>query len=254
MAENGFAAGTPIWVDLGTPDVAAARRFYREVMGWDSEEGDPQFGGYTLFRTGGKNVAGVGPLMNPGQPPAWTTYIKSDDANATAAKVSAAGGQVVMEPMDVSDLGRMVILMDPSGAALGVWQPGQHPGAEVFNVPGAMSWNELSSRDTEVVKPFYKAVFGWDAKTQGEGAQTYTEWQLGGRSIAGMMAMPDMVPAAVPSYWLTYFAVADCKGTVEKAQQAGGQVVVQPMDIPQGTFAVLTDPAGATFAVIQLAG
>jgi predicted enzyme related to lactoylglutathione lyase len=254
MADTATALGIPIWTDLGTPDVNASRRFYGEIFGWTSEEGDPQFGGYTMFHSNGKMVAGVGPLMSPQQPPAWTTYIGTNDADATAAKITAAGGTMMVAPMDVGDAGRMAILMDPTGAALGLWQPGQHKGAEIFNVPVAMSWNELATRDVEAAKRFYHQVFGWDPRTSGEGAQSYTEWQVNDRSIGGMMPMPEQVPAAVPPYWMTYFAVADCKATVEKATQLGGQVTLPPMDIPQGTFAVLSDPAGATFAVIQLAG
>jgi predicted enzyme related to lactoylglutathione lyase len=248
-----IAPGVPSWVDLSTPDVEASKRFYSALFGWQADTmSDPGAGGYTMFRLGDKQVAGAGPAQDPQQPPAWTTYVSVEDADAVAARVGEAGGTVLMPPMDVMEAGRMAIFQDPTGAVIAVWQPRQHPGGEVFNVPGAVSWNELSTRDTAAAIDFYSRVFGWDHQTHGEGAEAYTEWKLGGRSIGGMMAMRPEVPAMVPAHWLVYFAVEDCDATVERTKELGGQVMVPPMDIPQGRFAVLADPQGATFAVIGL--
>jgi predicted enzyme related to lactoylglutathione lyase len=248
---NGVAPGTPSWIDLGSPDVDASVEFYGGLFGWTADPGSPEFGGYRMLRNKGKQVAGVGPLMNPQQPPAWTTYVSVEDAKATSQKAKAAGAQVLVEPMQVGDAGSMAILQDPTGAVFGLWQPDQHKGSEVFNTPVSLTWNELSTRDVDAAKRFYSAVFGWDPHTHGEGGQAYTEWHLGGKSIGGMMETPAQVPAAVPPYWLTYFTVADTDSTVKKAQELGATVIVQPTKIPQGVFAVLTDPAGATFAVIK---
>ena len=246
------AAGTPSWTDLGSPDVDASVKFYGDLFGWTADPGSPEFGGYRMLRSNGKQVAGVGPLMNPQQPPAWTTYVSVDDAKATSEKSKQAGAQVLVETMQVGDAGSMAIIQDPTGAVFGLWQPGMHKGSEVFNTPVSMTWNELSTRDIGAAKRFYSAVFGWDPHTHGEGTpQAYTEWHLSGKSIAGMMETPAEVPAAVPPYWLTYFTVADTDATVKKAQDLGATVIVPPTAIPQGKFAVLSDPAGATFAVIK---
>jgi predicted enzyme related to lactoylglutathione lyase len=253
MATNVIAPGTPSWVDLGTPDIAASKAFYGALFGWTGHTAEqPEAGGYTLFHNAdGKEVAGAAPLQNPGQPPAWTTYIAVVDADATTKAATDAGGKVLMPPMDVMDQGRMAILEDPTGAVVAVWQAGAHKGADVFNVPGALSWNELSTRDVPAATRFYTTVFGWGAKTS-EGPPAYTEWQIDGRSVGGMMAMSEEMPASVPANWLVYFAVADCQATVDSAVALGGQVRMPPMTIPQGTFAVLSDPQGATFAVIAL--
>jgi predicted enzyme related to lactoylglutathione lyase len=246
-------AGTPIWTDLGSPDPAAATNFYSQLFGWESQDLGEEAGHYTFFKSDGKVVAAVGPLMGQGQPTVWTTYFATDDAEATARKVSQAGGQVLMPPMKVMDQGSMAIFTDSAGAAFAVWQPAKMLGAEKFNQPVSMSWNELSTRDVAAAKSFYPAVFGWgvNSNSMPDGGE-YIEWQVGGKSVAGGAPMRDNVPAQVPSFWLVYFAVSDTDATVAKAQQLGGTLVSGPHDIPQGRLAVLTDAQGATFAVIQL--
>ncbi len=247
------APGTPIWVDLGSPDLEASKAFYSSLFGWEGHtEPAPEAGGYTMFHLRGKGVAGAAPLMSPQQPPAWTTYVSVEDADKTAQRVRDAGGTILMEPMDVLDAGRMAILQDPGGAVVGVWQPRNHRGAEVFNEPGALCWNELDTRDTEAAKAFYGKVFGWGAKSYGAGPTGYTEWQLGEKSVAGMMEMGEAFPAGVPPHWLVYFAVADCEAAAERAKGLGAKVLMPPREIEPGTFAVLSDPQGAAFAIIQM--
>jgi len=246
-----YAPGTPSWVDVSTTDIEAAKAFYGSLFGWESVS-YPEMGGYTNFTLDGKLVCGGVPIQSPGQPPAWSTYVCVADADATARAVGENGGQVAYEPMDVADLGRMAVCIDPTGAFFGLWQPGTHKGAQVVNQPGSFCWNELDTRDIEGAKAFYTKVFPWTAKTSGSGEESYTEWQLNGRSIAGGMQMGGQFPANVPPNWLTYLAVADCDGTVAKAKELGGSAIMPAMDSPQGRFAVLSDPQGAVFAIIQL--
>ena len=251
---DSYAPGTPSWVDLASPDIPASVAFYGDLFGWSAPELPPEAGGYRIFEADGVPIAGCGPIMMEGQPPAWLTYVSVDDADAAVAKVTEAGGTVFVPPMDVMDVGRMAVFADPTGAACAVWQPGAHKGAGLVNEPGSLVWNELSTRDLPAATTFYTSVFGWSANTMDMGGSAYTEWQLGGSGIAGMMAMPAEVPAEVPSYWLTYFGAADCDATVARATAAGATVVVPPTDIPPGRFSVLVDPGGATFAVIKMAG
>jgi uncharacterized protein len=248
-----YAPGTPSWVDLGSPDVDASIRFYGDLFGWSaSEAGPPESGGYRFFLQDGKMVGGLGPLMMEGQPPAWLNYVTVADADETAAKAREAGGTVHVEPMDVMDVGRMSVIADPTGAALGLWQPRRHTGAELVNEPVSLAWNELNTRDTEAARPFYEAIFGWQGDTAQMGDMEYTTWQLGDRPVGGMAAMSDQVPAQVPAHWLAYFAVTDADAAVEKAKAGGGNALFGPMDVPAGRFAVLADPHGAIFGVIKM--
>jgi predicted enzyme related to lactoylglutathione lyase len=225
--------------------------FYGGLFGWEATEPGSveETGGYRMFELRGRTVAGLGPHQSPG-PPYWTTYVSVADADATVAVARDAGGTVFVEPMDVLDVGRMAIFADPTGAVVAVWQPRSHPGAGIVNEPGSLCWNELSTRDVPGATAFYERVFGWKANAM----EGYTEWQVGGESVGGMMQTPDMVPAEVPAHWLVYFAVADTDAAAAKVTELGGTVIVPPTDIPPGRFATMTDPQGAMFAVLTLAG
>lgn len=243
-----YAPGTPSWVDLGSPDIAASAAFYSSLFGWECVDQGEEAGHYTIGMLRGKAAAAIGPAMNPG-PPYWTTYFSVADADAAATLIAAAGGTVVVPPIDVLDVGRMAVAQDPTGGFFSIWQPRAHIGSEIVNEPGALCWNELQTRDVDTALTFYERVFGFTTKRSDE----YNEIELGGRIVAGCMAMPAEVPAEVPTNWLVYFAVADTDASVSRAQELGASVVVPAMDIPDiGRFAVLSDPQGAVFAVIKM--
>jgi predicted enzyme related to lactoylglutathione lyase len=251
-----YAPGTPCWVELsGTPDIGASEGFYRELLGWEVPElpNSAELGGYRRAKLGGRDVAGVSPRMQDGQPVVWATYVSVADAAATIAAVREAGGNVIAEPMDVMGLGTMAVFSDPTGAVCGIWQPGTFTGAELVNEPGAFCWNELETRDVAAAKAFYGAVFGWGSVDHDMGEMgTYVEWQLDGNSIGGMMDITGRIPDEVPAHWMTYFAVDDADAAIERVKAAGGQVHFGPVDIPAGRFAMVADPFGAPFAVIKM--
>jgi hypothetical protein len=207
-----------------------------------------------MFQQDGQNVGGLMGHMQEGQPTVWATYVTVEDADAAAASVAGAGGSVLVEPMDVMDLGRMAFFSDPAGAAFGVWQPKGFAGADLVNTPNSLCWNEVLTRDAEAGKAFYPAVFGWVAGRPGfEGApDTYVIWELDGSPVGGQMQMADeWFPPEVPSHWSVCFAVADCDATVATALELGAIVTTEPMDMAIGRFAGLIDPQGASFAVMQ---
>jgi predicted enzyme related to lactoylglutathione lyase len=249
-----YEPGTPSWVDLGTPNPAAASSFYNGLFGWDIQEGPPEAGGYRMCMLDGQPVAGLGPQMNPNMPPFWTTYVTVSDADESAAAITSNGGTVIVEPMDVLDVGRMAVAMDPAGAAFSVWQPRQHIGAGIVNDPNTLCWNELTTRDPQRSVAFYGAVFGWTANIVSGAAPTdYTEFHVNGKAIAGMMPMEgEGWPPDLPNHWAVYFAVEDCQRTLDRVNELGGKVLMGPKEVPAGTFAVVQDPQGAVFSVIAL--
>ncbi len=260
-----YEPGTPCWVDLSTADIEASAAFYGDLLGWQVPErpDSAQMGGYRRAELEGDDVAGMVPLQQEGQPQVWGTYVAVEDADATAANVTAAGGGVMFESMDVMGLGKMAIFTDPGGAVIGVWEPGTFVGATRVNEAGAICWNELNTRDPEGAKAFYGEVFGWVPKEhemqrqEGDpGPETYVEFVRASdeHSIAGMIDISGMLPDEVPAYWLTYFGVEDTDAAVEKVKAAGGDVKFGPVTIDAGRFAVVSEPNAptATFAVIAL--
>jgi hypothetical protein len=252
-----YTPGTPSWVELSqTPDIEASAAFYGELLGWEIPElpNSAELGGYRRAKLNGRDVAGVSPRMQEGAPTVWATYVSVEDAAATMAKVGEAGGQTIVEPMDVMGLGTMAVFADSTGAVCGVWQPGSFIGSEVVNEYGSWGWNELSTRDTAAAKQFYGAVFGWGFDDE-ESARTgtYTIWKVGDAMVGGMLdmnAVPGM-PAEVPPNWLVYFTVEDTDAAVERVKAGGGSIMLEPIDIPVGRFAVAADQFGAAFALMQ---
>lgn len=243
--------GVPNWVDLGTADLADATRFYTELFGWTAHVSGEQYGGYTIFNLRGRPVAGAGPLFGEGQPTAWSAYVATDDADAVAARVEAAGGKVLVAPFDVMEQGRMSAFLDRTGAAFSVWEPGTMAGAEVFDVAGALTWLELATRDVEGSKAFYGSVFGWTARESPMMGPPYQVWELNGQTVAGMLPMEGPGwPDDLSPHWMIYFAVDDCDDTVALARDLGGRVVGTPESLAMGRYAVLQDPQGGTFSVL----
>lgn len=248
-----YAPGTPCWVDLGTPDIDAAVEFYGGLFGWDIPEAEnaEQTGGYRQAMLRGKPVAGMMPLMQEGQPPAWSTYVSVEDADATVAKAKDAGATVFAEPMDVMELGRMAVFADSNGAVIGIWQPGTFVGAEVVNESNAVVWNELNTRGPEAAESFYGGVFGWGFEARQFENGPYTSLKAGGDTVGGMIDITGRAPDEVPAHWLVYFAVDDVDAAVDKANGSGGGVALEPFDIAEvGRIAILKDPFGAVFAAM----
>jgi hypothetical protein len=227
--------------------------FYHGQFGWDVQQGPPEAGGYAIAHLQGRTVAGIGPKMGPPEAPsAWTTYLATEDADATAARIKSAGGQLLVDPMDVMDAGRMAIAMDTTGAAFGIWQGRSHTGAGLANVPGALTWNEHMSRDFDGAKAFYAAVFGYEYGDMSADGFSYATLLLNGHEVGGIGGYPADVPASIPAAWSTYFGTADTDASVATATGHGGSVVRPATDSPYGRMATVTDDQGAVFSLISV--
>ncbi len=250
-----YAQGTPNWVDLQTTNTGAAKAFYSGLFGWTyDDQPTPQGPVYSMAVLGGHPVAAIAPqspeLAAAGAPPMWNTYLAVDSVDEATAKVEAAGGKVAMAPFDVMDAGRMAFVIDPAGAGVALWQANQHIGAALVNEPGAVIWNELVTGDPGVVT-FYQHVVGLTTSTMDMGDGQYTVFEVGGQQVGGSMT-PQM--PGVPNHWHVYFAVANADAVAAKAAEMGGAVVAEPFDMPVGRMAVIADPQGAVFSILQPAG
>jgi predicted enzyme related to lactoylglutathione lyase len=254
-----YAPGEFCWVDLSTTDVDGARAFYGGLLGVEAESapGDPEeTGGYGFFTKNEKMICGFGPTQRDGQPPAWSSYIKVEDAEATAKKVEEAGGQVHFGPIDLpNESGRMAVLQDPTGAFVCINQQQKHPGAQLVNEPGAWTWSNLLTNDVDAARDFYGKVFGWTA-TQPEGAPDFIwAWHVEGQrwpeGLANMTRMGSDIPEGLPPHWEIYFMIDDLDQSIEQVKGSGGRHFFGPQEVPSGRIAVVADPQGASFSLIE---
>ncbi|MGH3329179.1 MAG: VOC family protein [Streptomycetales bacterium] len=254
-----YPAGTPCWVDLGADDREAAMKFYGGLFGWEFEVGPPELGHHTMCLLRGLPAAGIGerPRADDGTPlapVAWTTFLATDDVDAAAARSAEAGGTVVMGPMDIVEEGRMAVVEDSTGAVFGLWEAHKHSGARIVNEPGALCWNEVATRDHEGAGEFYRTLFGYQLAPLDMPGPSYSTLEVAGRSVAGILGMNASWPDAIPPHWMAYFDVADADVTVPLVRDLGGEVLRGPHDSPYGRLAVINDPQGAVFSIIELAG
>jgi len=242
--------GDPCWIELFTPDVAQARKFYGDVFGWTSHATGEEYGGYVIFERDGEPIAGC--MKNDGSsgPSIWSVYLASDDVAATAEKAKEHGGQVVVEPMQVGEMGHMAFVVDPGGASVGVWQPGQHTGISTRGEIGAPSWFETLSKDYPAAVTFYREVFGWETDTMSDTPDfRYTTLGAGDAAAAGIVDASGWSDQEELT-WHVYFAVADSDAACAKVTELGGSVKYPPEDSPYGRIATVKDPGGAVFKLM----
>ncbi len=245
--------GEPCWVDFMSNDVSASRDFYSTLFGWESQvSDDDQYGGYITFHKNGHNVAGLGGAMGGSDAPdAWTTYLLVEDAEATEGEVVAAGGQVFAPTMTVGDQGRLAVVADPGGAAVGLWQPAEHRGYELAAEVGSVVWHELNARDFDSQVGFYSEVFGWKPAvlSDTEEFRYVTFGPAPDNPVGGVYDAAAVLPPGMPSSWLVYFGVDDVDASAARVSELGGTVVREPWDSEFGRFCQVTDSTGGFFVL-----
>ena len=248
--------GDFIWYELMTRDPEAAARFYTHVVGWTAEDAGPPDGDYWLFFANGVRLAGL-MTMPPmaeaaGAAPGWRGFVKVDDTDAMAARVTGAGGTLHFGPQDIPGVGRMASLTDPQGAAFLLFAPapGSAPAPSLPPAtPGTIGWHELLATDWPSAFEFYAGLFGWtkaDAVQMGPAGiyQTFTMPGGGGGAVYNRQD-----GGQKPS-WLFYFNVDSIDAAIARVTQAGGTVLMGPQQVPGGTWIMQgTDPQGTMFAL-----
>jgi predicted enzyme related to lactoylglutathione lyase len=251
-----------IWYELMSPDPEASKRFYDAVVGWDIGPAVQEFNGYRMIgRSDGKAAGGVLPLTDEmqqhGARPAWLGYIHVADVDRSVASIEQSGGKTYMAPFDISQVGRVAMVADPSGSPFYIMKPippANDPNAQsdVFSVdqPQHVRWNELSTTDQDGAINFYKGQFGWvqdGAMPMGEMGD-YKFIYANGTRIGAVMRKPPQLPV---SMWTYYIGVDDIDRASEAVTSGGGQILHGPIEIPGGEFSLnAMDPQGASFGLV----
>jgi predicted enzyme related to lactoylglutathione lyase len=239
--------GTFSWSDLATPDTEASKGFYGELFGWEFEDNPiPDDGVYVMARIGGCAAAAM--FETTERHPAWASYVTVEDVDAATARAGELGANVLAEPFDVMDAGRMSTIQDPTGAVFCPWQARRAIGAEVVNGPGALSLNQLNTSDPEAAQRFYADLFGWRFEKVPDTETPYWGIYRGERLNGGMMPLPP--GARMPSHWLVSFGIGDVDSAAAQVRSAGAALMVEPLDVPGGRILVAQDPQGAIFGLV----
>jgi uncharacterized protein len=249
--------GTFIWHELMTPDPAAAKAFYGQLLGWEPTDMPMDGFVYTTFAIPGfpMGVTGMMALSDEmkgqGIPPNWTGYVHVDNVDQTAADYAASGGMICRPPEDIPGIGRFAVVADPQGATLCIMTPNMPEGGTgtwpTPDSPGTVGWNELMAGDWEKVWDFYVERFGWqkDMAVDMDTLGIYQTFKLGDRAIGGMMTKRPEMPVA---FWGYYFTVPAIDAAVETVRSLGGKILMGPHPIPGDAWmAACQDPQGAYF-------
>jgi predicted enzyme related to lactoylglutathione lyase len=263
VERSGYVEGEPCWAAAVAPDMDAAKRFYGDVLGWTFVETGPEFGNYVMCLKNNKTVAALTlPMSEESGHPAWTTYLKTSDAATTAQRVEPAGGTLLTGPIEIPNSGRMLLAVDPGGAAFGAWEPGTMTGAQLYGEPGAIAWADVNTRDKIAVDAFYHSLFGidvvaWrdipeeypvDAPVEQVGMDYVVYTGPEGQMLCGRMTMTADF-GDVPPHWMIYFNVDSADSAAERVTAGGGRVAVAPFDTPFGRMTVVADPNGAVLGL-----
>jgi uncharacterized protein len=252
MSDN---AGKFVWYEWLGADLDAAADFYGHVVGW--KLGDPGMASfpYKVGAVGDYGVVGMMTIPSEakamGAPPSWTGYVWVEDVDAAAAKLRAAGGRVMREPMDIPDVGRFAIVADPQGAAFALFRDagGNPPPPPPAGTPGIAGWRELHAANGEAAFKFYAGQFGWKEASQFDMGPmgVYRLFDNGGQQ-GGMMTKSPQGPGPC---WLYYFNVEAADAAAARVAAKGGKVLHGPHEVPGGAFAMqCIDREGAMFGLV----
>jgi predicted enzyme related to lactoylglutathione lyase len=263
MTAKTYPPGVPCWVETLHPEPRAALAFYRALFGWEaSEPGSmPQGGEYYVARLNGDDVAGIATLPPDGSAePQWTTYVSVDHLEDAAGRVVAAGGSVIVPPIDAEPAGRLAIVASPTGATFGLWEPGNRPGAQRINEPSAWAMSSIRTPDLDAALPFYTKAMGWQAEPFEIGGTKAALLRLPGY-VGGLPQQPvprDVVAVAIADVsrsadtWSVDFWIDDVDAAVERVAKNGGTVIEGPFESTSFRRAILACPSGAVFTISQL--
>jgi len=251
-------SGTFCWADLPTTDLDHAIAFYSELFNWravDSETPEG-YGRYVLFQKEGKTVAAAYAIEEDpesGVAARWDSFIATKAVDELSARAAELGATVITPPFDMPGVARMAVLADPEGATFTLYQAGPEIGTQLLNEPGAPCWFELYARDLETSTGFYAELFGYELRNVvGLGGAAYVQLGIGKGAAAGAMQLrPEW--GDMPPMWAVYFQTDDLDAAITRAESHGGDLLMAPTPVPGvGRFAMLCDPQGASFMLMEM--
>lgn len=245
--------GKMVFAELVTPDLAAAERFYGTLFGWTFQGSGTGRAAFTQVMADGRVVAGLIQRDLPaGRRSAWLTCLATTDVDATDATAAQHGAKLLYGPYAVSGLGRESVLADPQGAVFGLFAATIGDPPEKLAARGTWIWSSLVATDPEADAAFYQALLGYEIYPLADpGDPRHVILASGDFARASVNPIPAALPELHPR-WLSYVRVDDVAASTAQAQSLGGRVLVEPRtDRHGGRIAVIADPAGAPFGLME---
>jgi len=248
--KQSYLNGQACWAENCT-DLELSKQFYSTLLNWQFEEftsGDPSVLRATLE---GRTVAAL--RQKKDVPCFWNLHFSVDNIEEATKQIMDAGARVVKNVEKLSSHGRTATFIDTLGALFSIWQKDMTAGFEEVNSFGAFCWAELCTEDFEKSADFYCAAMPWEASSGAHDVMDYTVFKSNGKTIAGSMRTPQTVPNQIKSFWGVYFMVQDSDATAKVVESLGGEILIQPMNIPEGRIAMCRDTSGSIFSVLEMA-
>jgi uncharacterized protein len=246
--------GRFLWYELTTTDARSACAFYRDLLGWGTQDASNPGQRYMLFTAGQSVVGGLMELSQEarsmGLRPGWLGYVGVDNVDAAADRIVELGGAVHVPPTNIPNISRFAVAVDPQMATFALlrWLQSEQEQPAALSTPGHVGWHELLAADREQAWTFYERLFGWrKADDDAQTANPYLLFSTAGETIGGICTKPSTAP--VP-FWLYYFNVGDIDVAVTRVRAGGGRIVNGPIEVPGSRWIVqCLDPQGAIFAL-----
>jgi predicted enzyme related to lactoylglutathione lyase len=248
-------AGKVVWADLVTPDLAAAERFYGGLLGWTFQtvhSGDPD---YAIALADGVPVGGL--LQKPipageRRQSAWLTFFAVRDVDASKRDAIARGAKIVADTKNYPLRGRQAVLADPEGAVFAILASSSGDAPDYLARPGEWIWTSLLCQDPDTDAAFYQDIIGYDVfDLASDDGLTHLILSSDNYARVSVNAFPADSKRR-HAHWLNFVRVASTADMLAKVVAAGGRVLVEPhVDRHGGLVAVVADPAGAPFGLME---
>jgi hypothetical protein len=242
------ASGMPCWIDSmvsNSVDRIALIDFFTKVFDWQFELGTEEMGYYSIARSNGEPVLGIGEQVDGRG--VWVTYFTTEDIQATCQQVTVEGAQVFFPPIQIMNLGWMALVMDPVGVLHGLWQPIDFHGFGVLYEPNSLGWFDHVSENIEEASKYYKSVLNAGSMNEGE-MKVLTRGEQWFASISYGNAEEQ------PAQWMPVYVVDSLERIKTKVRSLGGEIIIEEMEVPGSAISVFREPVMKNYITVMAAG
>jgi hypothetical protein len=247
--------GKMVWADLVTPDLAAAEKFYGALFGWTYQSAHAGNSDYAIAMLDGRPIAGLlqkAVSSSSRHQPAWLTFLAAGDIDGTKRSAVAHGAKLLADDRDYPMRGQQCVLSDPEGAVFALLASSSGDPPDYLPAIGEWIWSSLHAKDAGTEAAFYQLLFNYDvfeAPSDDGRAHLILSSDNYARVSANDLAQGS---ARRHPHWLNFVRVGNAAETAAKVRALGGRVLVEPrQDRHGGMLAVVADPAGAPFGLME---